>query len=69
MRDLNGNDSFFTALVLVPDSNKVKVIYGLGMGTTGIGHVLAVSAKLLALFGEGGGVQGPVQSIVLDAQL
>ena len=69
MRDINGDDSFFTALVLVPDSNKVKVIYGLGMGTTEIGHVLAVSTKLLAIFGKGGGFPGPAQSIVLDAQL
>ena len=39
------------------------------MGTTGIGHVLAVSAKLLALFGEGGGFLVPAQSIVLDEHL
>ena len=58
MRDINGDDSFFTALVLVPDSNKVKVIYGLGMGTAGIGHISAVSGKLLALLGEGGGGPG-----------
>ena len=69
MRDLNGDDSFFTALVSVPDSNKVKVIYGLGMGTAGIGHVSEVSGKLLALFDKGGGVLGPTQFVVLDAQL
>ena len=55
MRYLNGNDSFFPALVLVPDSNKAKVIYRLVMGTAGIGHVSAVAVKLLALFGGGGG--------------
>ena len=69
MRDLNGDEYFFTALVLLPDSNKFKVIYGIGMGTAVIGHVSTVSGKLLALCGEGGGVLGPAQSIVLDAQL
>ena len=69
MRYLNGDDSFFTALVFLPDSNKFKVIYGLGMSTAVIGHVSEVSGKLLALFGEGGGFLGPAQSIVLDAQL
>ena len=68
-RDINGNDSFFTALVSVPDSNKVKVIYRLVMGTAGIGHVSEVSGKLLALFDKGGGVLGPTQFVVLDAQL
>ena len=69
MRDLNGDDSFFTSLVSVPESNKVKVIYGIGMVTALILHVSAVSGKLLSLFGEGGGVLGPAQSIVLNAQL
>ena len=69
MRYLNGDESFFTALVLVPDLKKVKVIYRLGMVTTGIGHVSTASGKLLALFGEGWGVLGPTQFIVLDAQL
>ena len=69
MRDLNVDEFFFTELVSVPDLNKVKVIQGIGMGTVGIGHISAVAGKLLSLFGEGGGVQGPVQSIVLDAQL
>ena len=39
------------------------------MVTTGIGHVSTASGKLLALFGEGWGVLGPTQFIVLDAQL
>ena len=69
MKYLNGDESFFIALFSVPDSNKVKVIYVLGMGTAVIGHVSAVLGKLLSLFGEGGGVLGPAESIVLDAQL
>ena len=68
MKYLNGDESFFIALFSVPDSNKVKVIYVLGMGTAVIGHVSAVSVKLLYLFGKGG-VLGPAQPIVLDAQL
>ena len=40
-RDLNreGN-TVFTAMVVVPDSHKVKVIYGLGISTAGIGRKL-----------------------------
>ena len=69
MRYLNGDDSFFTVLVSVRDSNKVMVIYGLGMGNAGIGHVSAFWGKLLAHFSEGGGFLGPAQSILSDAQL
>ena len=69
LRDLNGDDKFFTALVAVTDTNKVKLIYGLGVGTAGIGQVSAVVGKLLALFGEGGGALGPAQSIMLDATI
>jgi len=37
LRDLKGEDSTaFTALVAVPGSHQVKVIYGLGIGTAGI---------------------------------
>ena len=69
LRDLNGDDKLFTALVSVPDTNKVKVIYGLGIGTAGIGQVSSVAGKLLALFGEGGGGLGPAQSIMLESTI
>jgi len=69
LRDLNGDDKFFTALVSVPDTNKVKVIYRLGIGTAGIGQVSTVAGKLLTLFGEGGGALGSAQFIMLEATI
>ena len=69
LRDLNGDVSHFTALVSVPDTNTVKVIYGLGIGTAAIGQVSPLANKILALFGEGGVALGPAQTIVLDATL
>ena len=50
----------------MPDSHKVKVIYGLGIGTAGIEQILPIPGKLLALFGEGGGIMGPPQALLLD---
>ena len=69
LRDLNGDDSVFTAVVSIPASGKVKVIYGMGFGTAGIGQASPIQGKLLALYGEGGGILGPAQAIVLDATL
>ena len=68
VRDLNREDSMVcTALVAVPDSHKVKVIYRLGIGTAGIRQILPIARKLLALFREGEGVLGPAQALLLDA--
>ena len=69
LRDLNGDVAQFTALVSVPDTKMVKVIYGLGIGTAAIGQVSPLANRLLALFGEGGMALGPTQTIVLDATM
>ena len=69
LRDLNREDStVFTALVTVLDSNKVNVIYGLGIGTD-IRQISPIPGKLLALFGEGGGILGPAQVLLLNATM
>ena len=41
----------------------------MGFGTAGIGQASSISGKLLALYGEGGGVLGPAQAIVLESTL
>ena len=58
--DLNRDAStVFTPLVAVPDSNKVKVIYRLGIGTASIRQISPITGKLSALFaGDRGGVLG-----------
>jgi len=55
--------------VAVLDSHKVKVVYGLGIGTAGIGQFSPIGGILLILFGEGGGVLGLVQALLLDARI
>jgi len=65
LRDLNGDNTIFTAIIAVPGTQKVKVIYGMGRGTTQIGQVSPVANKMLALFGEGGANLGTPQVIVL----
>ncbi len=67
LRDLNGNyDRCFVAMVSVPNTTKVRLIYGfLGVGTAMIGAVSPLSGKFLALYGKGGGEIGTPQLLVL----
>jgi len=66
LRDLNGDNTIFTAIIMVPGTQKVKVIYyGMGQGTGQIGQVSPVANKMLALFGEGRADLGTPQVIVL----
>ena len=54
----------------MPDSNMVKVIYGLGsIGTAYMGQVPPVASKQLTLFAKGGWVLGLVQALVLGANI
>ena len=67
LMNLNGDRRLLCALVAVPKSKLVKVVYGFGYGTSGIGATSAISKKLLLLFGEGGAdIGGSPQVLVLD---
>ena len=66
LRDLNGDQTPFTAMISVPGTHKLKILYGLGFGTSGIGQVSPIAKRLLALFGEGSAIMGPAQVISLD---
>ena len=67
LMNLNGDRRLICALVAVPKSKLVKVVYGFGYGTSGIGATSAISKKLLLLFGEGGAdIGGSPQVLVLD---
>ena len=45
----------FAALISMPNTTKVRVVYALlGFGTASIGQVFPINGKLLALYGEGG---------------
>ncbi len=70
LHDLNGNyDRCFVAMVSVLNTTKVRLIYGLGVGTATIGAVSPLSGKFLALYGEGGGEIGTPQLLVLPASI
>ena len=70
LRDLNGDTKLFTALVTVPGTHKVKVLYGTGLGTALIGQTNpAVANKVLTLFGEGGADIGPPTILILDKSI
>ena len=43
LRDLNGDNTIITAIIMVPGTQKVKVLYGMGQGTTHIGQVSPVA--------------------------
>ena len=69
LRDLNGNHRSFTALVAIPGTHQVKVLFGLGAGSAGIGQVSPLQDKMLALTEKGNRQIGPPQPMVLPPTL
>ena len=67
LRDLNGNNTLFTALIAAPGTHQVKVVYIMRLRTERIGPKIPIADKLLMLYGEGGPAIGPSQTLVLDA--
>jgi len=65
LMDLNGDRRLLCALVAVPKSKLVKIVYGFGYGTSGIGATSAISKKLLVLIGEGGTDFGTPQVLLV----
>ena len=69
LRMLNNDEDIYTALVAVPGTHKVKLLYGLGIGTSRIGQVSPIANKLLTLYGEGGPLIGAPATLMFDASL
>ena len=46
--------------------HKVKLLYGIGYGTSGTGQVLPISNKFLAIFVKGSATIGPSKVIIMD---
>ena len=67
LRDLNADTSQFTALIAVPGTHKVKLLYGMGIGTAAIGQTSPIANKVLTLYGEGGFDIGPPTVLMLDS--
>jgi hypothetical protein len=66
--NLNLDDVPRTALIGLPGSNNVKLIYGIGVGASGIGHNSPTDGKLLALHGDGGHELGSPHPLVLPIE-
>lgn len=64
---LNSEERLMTVLINLPHSDKVRLIYGLGYGVSGIGQSAPTDGKILALTGEGDQEYGPPQPITLPA--
>jgi len=71
LRDLNGSHDrrCFVAMVSVPNTTKIRLIYELGVGTTSIGMVSPLSGKFLAPYGEGGGERGTPLMLILPSSI
>ena len=66
LMQLNADKRLMTALLAIPHTRLVKVVYGIGFGASEIGTFSPLDKKLLALFGEGGGTLGTPQVLVLE---
>lgn len=65
---LNNKKWQVAALLGVPETSKVKMVYGLGFGTTPVGTPAPLTDKLLALTGEAGPDIGLPDVIALDSK-
>ena len=69
LKDLNGEETLFTALTLAPVTQQVKVVYGMGLVTSRIFQTLPTANKILTLYGEESTGIDPSQTLVLGATL
>lgn len=59
------NSPAYTFVMGIPGTTKLKFVYGIGFGASGIGATTPLDGKILLLTGEGGGSMGPPTSLVL----
>ena len=67
--ELNSDLSPRVALINIPQTSKVRVIYGTGFGSKGIGQSNAISGKFVTLHGDAGHELGPPSTLVLPASI
>ena len=65
LTQLNAENRLYTALVNLPYSNEVRVLYGLGYGASGIGITSPIENKILTLSGEGDATIGLPPTLTL----
>ena len=67
--ELNGDDTPRVALISIPETKMVRVVYSVGMGSSGIGRANALSNKILMLTGDGDIDIGPPTPLTLPASV
>ena len=63
--ELNSDTTARTAIISIPGTNNVKVVYGVSIGASGIGQTLDTDDHLLLLQGDGGGDLGTPRPLTL----
>jgi hypothetical protein len=63
--ELNSDNVVRAAMISIPNSYNVKILYSSGIGASGIGRTAAEDGKFLFLCGDGGHDVGPPSSISL----
>ena len=66
---LNADSTVQTALLSVPSTALVKVVYCTGIGASGLGSTSPINGKFLVLTGEGGKELGTPSVLVLHESL
>ncbi len=70
LRELNAEDSHvFVALMSVPKTHMVRVVYAPAIGTGGIGRQSAIAGKFIMLHGEGNQLMGPPSVMVVPTSV
>ena len=67
--EANGDSTPRVMLVNIPNTKLVQVVYGLGIGSSGIGTPSAIAGKLLVLHGDGNIDIGPPTPKVLPKEM
>ena len=66
---MNIGTTLLTALAIIPNTSRVKVLYGLGFSAAAIGDSTPLDNKFLALNGDGNKDLGPPDILVLPASI
>jgi hypothetical protein len=67
--ELNVNPAPLTCIAGLPNSNKVRVLHSIGVGSSGIGAVSPIDGKLLFLHGDGNPDIGPPTPVTLPTDV
>jgi hypothetical protein len=67
--DLNGDTTALTALIYIPNTKMVRLLYGFGIGTSGIGQTSPIDGNILSMYGESDPQLGPPSVMMLPHTL